>query len=165
MYGNGIKELRNAMKYILTEADVLISFTDKDKIDVIPFGSDILATWSTSKGLSKKTILDNINNLNLNGSTALYPASIAALKILENENDDKYVSSVILMTDGLANVGTFSSLVQYYNKINKEIPIYSITFGDADEDELGQIADLTNGKVFDGKTSLIEAFKKVRGYN
>ena len=165
MYGNGIKELRNAMKYILTEADVLISFTDKDKIDVIPFGSDILATWSTSKGLSKKTILDNINNLNLNGSTALYPASIAALKILENENEDKYVSSVILMTDGLANVGTFSSLVQYYNKINKEIPIYSITFGDADEDELGQIADLTNGKVFDGKTSLIEAFKKVRGYN
>ena len=165
MYGNGIKELRNAMKYILTEADVLISFTDKDKIDVIPFGSDILATWSTSKGLSKKTILDNINNLNLNGSTALYPASIAALKILENENEDKYVSSVILMTDGLANVGTFSSLIQYYNKINKEIPIYSITFGDADEDELGQIADLTNGKVFDGKTSLIEAFKKVRGYN
>ena len=69
------------------------------------------------------------------------------------------------MTDGLANVGTFSSLVQYYNKINKEIPIYSITFGDADEDELGQIASLTNGKVFDGKTSLIEAFKKVRGYN
>lgn len=165
MYGNGIKELRNAMKYILTEADVLISFTDKDKIDVIPFGSDILATWSTSKGLSKNTILNNINNLNLNGSTALYPASIAALKILENENEDKYVSSVILMTDGLANVGTFSSLVQYYNKINKEIPIYSITFGDADEDELGQIADLTNGKVFDGKTSLIEAFKKVRGYN
>ena len=121
--------------------------------------------FTIGKGLSKKTILDNINNLNLNGSTALYPASIAALKILENENEDKYVSSVILMTDGLANVGTFSSLIQYYNKINKEIPIYSITFGDADEDELGQIADLTNGKVFDGKTSLIEAFKKVRGYN
>ena len=165
MYGDGIKELRNAMKYILTEADVLISFTDKDKIDVIPFGSDILAVWSTSKGLSKEDLLNNINELNLNGSTALYPAAIKALELLENENDSKYVSSIILMTDGMANVGTYISLVNYYNKINKEIPIYSITFGDADEDDLTRISNLTNGKVFDGKTSLIEAFKKVRGYN
>jgi Ca-activated chloride channel family protein len=65
----------------------------------------------------------------------------------------------------MANVGTFSDLKSYYNKLNKEIPIYSITFGSADERELGEIAELTNGKVFDGKTNLVEAFKKVRGYN
>ena len=165
MYGSGITELRNAMKYILEDADIMIQFTEKDKIDVLPFGSEVLARWSTSNGLSKKDILNAINDRTLSGSTALYPASIEALKILSNENEDKYVSSVILMTDGMANVGTFSSLKQYYQSINKEIPIYSITFGDADEDELREISNLTNGKVFDGKTNLIEAFKKVRGYN
>ena len=38
-------------------------------------------------------------------------------------------------------------------------------FGDAEEEELHEIANLTNGKVFDGKTGLVEAFKEVRGYN
>ena len=31
--------------------------------------------------------------------------------------------------------------------------------------ELKKIAKLTNAKVFDGKTSLLNAFKEVRGYN
>ena len=48
---------------------------------------------------------------------------------------------------------------------NKQIPIYSITFGDAYEKELKDIANLTNAKVFDGKTDLLKAFKEVRGYN
>ncbi len=165
MYGSGIKELRNAMKYILTEADILISFSERDKIDVIPFGSDILAQWSTSSNLTKEDVLQKIENLQPNGSTALYPAAIKALDILSKENTNKYVTSVILMTDGMANVGTYMSLQNKYRDINREIPIYSITFGNADEYELKQISNLTNGKVFDGKTSLVEAFKKVRGYN
>ncbi len=164
MYGEGINELRNAMKYILTEADILLSFTEKDKIDIIPFGSDVLARWSTSDGLTKEELFNKINTLSLSGSTALYPASIEALKILNNESDD-YVSSVILMTDGKANVGSYLNLNNYYKSINKEIPIYSITFGGADENELEVIANLTNGKIFDGKKNLVEAFKKVRGYN
>ena len=52
-----------------------------------------------------------------------------------------------------------------YENLKEEIPIYSITFGDADEWELSQISNLTNGKVFDGKADLLFAFKKVRGYN
>ena len=69
------------------------------------------------------------------------------------------------MTDGEANVGTFSELRSTYSTINKDIPIYSIMFGRAEESELQQIARLTNGKVFDGKTDLVKAFKEVRGYN
>ena len=47
----------------------------------------------------------------------------------------------------------------------KEIPFYSIMFGEADMSQLLEIAGLTNAKVFDGRTSLIQAFKEVRGYN
>ena len=69
------------------------------------------------------------------------------------------------MTDGYANVGTFDELKSTYNKINKEIPIYSITFGESSEYQLREIANLTNGKVFDGKHNLKGAFKEVRSYN
>ena len=69
------------------------------------------------------------------------------------------------MTDGMINVGSFNSLEKVYNKLDRKIPIYSITFGSADERQLEEIAELSNAKVFDGKTDLLEAFKKVRGYN
>ena len=50
-------------------------------------------------------------------------------------------------------------------RYNKDIPIYSITFGSADVEQLEKMAKLSNGKVFDGKSDLVKAFKTVRGYN
>ena len=38
-------------------------------------------------------------------------------------------------------------------------------FGNANRDELQDIANLTNAKVFDGRYNLTEAFKEVRSYN
>ena len=38
-------------------------------------------------------------------------------------------------------------------------------FGQAVASELNDIADLSNAKVFDGRTNLLRAFKEVRGYN
>ena len=69
------------------------------------------------------------------------------------------------MTDGLSNLGTYSELSRKYKLLDREIPIYSIMFGNAYEDELEDIAELTNAKVFDGKNDLLKAFKEVRGYN
>ena len=71
----------------------------------------------------------------------------------------------ILMTDGHSNNGTYSSLYSYYQKEKLDIPIYSITFGNSSEYQLKQIADLTNAKVFNGKSGLVEAFKEVRSYS
>lgn len=69
------------------------------------------------------------------------------------------------MTDGESNSGTMQSLRNTYRQIGKDIPIYSIMFGDASSYQLEGIAQLTNAKVFDGRTNLLEAFKQVRGYN
>lgn len=38
-------------------------------------------------------------------------------------------------------------------------------FGSASASQLDDIAKLSNAKVFDGRTNLLEAFKKVRSYN
>ena len=167
MAGDGITELTNAMDYILTDkaASDYIQFSYKDKIDVIPFASKVKGVWSTPNGSDTLNLLNKIKSENPTGMTALYPAAIKALEILKDEDNEQYNVSVILMTDGQANVGTFVDLRNYYNSINSNIPIYSIMFGDAERGQLQEIAKLTNGKVFDGKENLVAAFKEVRGYN
>ena len=167
MTGEGYSQLMNAMDYILTDeaANDFLQFSEKDKIDVIAFGTDILGTWQTTNGADTANILNNIHNLKPKGMTALYPAAIEAIEKLKNEDANTYNLSVVLMTDGQANMGTYSELRTEYNRLRNKIPIYSIMFGEADEQELNNVAYLTNAKVFDGKTDLVKAFKEVRGYN
>lgn len=167
MSGTGYKELKNAMDYILTQeaAKDFIQFAEKDKIDVIPFGSKVMGVWSTAKGTETASLVNHIHSQKPTGTTALYPAAIEALKLLQKEDGNTYNLSIVLMTDGLGNVGTYQELQQTYATMKTKIPIYSIMFGQAAQSQLNQIAQLTNAKVFDGKTDLVKAFKEVRGYN
>lgn len=168
MSGEGYKDLTNAMTYILDEQKAsanLLQFASKDKITVIPFSGKILGEWHTDNGVETQSLINNILTLQPTGSTNIYDTSIRALEILNNENLENYNVSVILMTDGMSNAGSYTNLARRYNYMDKDIPIYSIMFGNAYEDELEEIANLTNAKVFDGKSDLLKAFKEVRGYN
>ena len=87
------------------------------------------------------------------------------MQILSKEDMNTYNVSVVLMTDGMSNYGNYLNLSNIYASLGKDIPIYSIMFGDADNSQLESIAKLTNAKVFDGRTNLLQAFKQVRGFN
>ena len=69
------------------------------------------------------------------------------------------------MTDGASNTGSIYDLKNEYYKVGKDIPVFSIMFGSALSEQLENIAELTNAKVFDGRDNLLSAFKQVRGYN
>lgn len=166
MSGEGYDELISAMEYILTYETAKkdsLQFSQYDKITVIPFSSDVIDVWD-STGKDTDSILGEIKRLGPGGSTALYYAIERGISILSSESDD-YTKTIIAMTDGEVNVGTFSNLERVYNRSEEEIPIYSITFGDAQEKQLEKIAELSNSKVFDGKKDLLKAFKEVRSYN
>ena len=167
MAGTGEKQLKEAMQYILTEeaAKDFIQFAEEDKIDIIPFNSSVHMPWSTTNGLQTENLLKNINALQVGGTTALYPSAEAALDLLKDEDMEKYNLSIVLMTDGMGNVGSYNTLYSKYRNVRKAIPIYSIMFGSASESQLGQISSMSNGKVFDGTKDLVKAFKEVRGYN
>lgn len=167
MTGTGYAELMNAMNYILSDeaANDFLQFSAKDKIDIIPFNRTVLQSYSTDNGTKTEQLLTNIRKIKPNDTTALYPAVIEALMKLSQEDIGKYNVSIIAMTDGKANVGTFSKLKTIYNRNGKSIPIYSIMFGSAAKQQLQDMATLSNGKVFDGKQDLKKAFKEVRGYN
>lgn len=166
MYGEGIEQLNKAMNYILTyelASKDKLQFSEFDKITVIPFSSKVLGKLN-GDGKDTTRILNYLNRQAASGSTALYDAVVAGLEVL-NEESDEYTKTVIAMTDGAANVGSFYDVESYYSTHKLNIPVYSITFGEAMEKQLEEIATLTNAKVFDGKTDLLKAFKDVRGYN
>ena len=165
MYGDGISELKEAMKYILDEETAKvdnIQFSPKDKISIITFSSTPSENVISGIGGDTINLINYVGNLNASGGTDIYSPVIKALKILENESD-QYTKTIILMTDGQSNVYRYDSVKRAYG--NSKTPIYGITFGNADERELGELANLSNGKVFNGKTGLKRAFKEVRSYN
>ena len=168
MYGTGSKQLIESMQYILNEEKAskdLLQFSSKDKITIIPFNHSILGEYSTEDGTKTEELINQITSTDVNGGTDIYIPAIEGLNILNKEDSEKYNTSIVLMTDGESNYNRLNQLQLVYGQINKDIPIFSIMFGAADKTQLEDIANLTNAKVFDGRTNLLEAFKQVRGYN
>lgn len=167
MYGERNDALLDAMDYILTERAALdlLQFSSDDVIDIIPFSSDYSEVWHSSSVDGNMTLLEKIKARRPSGGTALFPAVEFALDLLKEEDFNHYNVSIIAMTDGEGNIGTFKDLKSKYSDFKTSIPIYSIQFGNASEKELKQMADLSNGKVFDGTKNLVDAFLEVRGYN
>ena len=168
MYGDGLKKLKEAMEYILDKAKASVDnlqFSDKDKVTVITFDNKVKDVFETKYGNELDSVIEFVSGLDAYGGTNIYSPSVEALKILEKDNKDEYTRTVILMTDGMSNAGSYSELSNYYKKHKLDIPIYSITFGESSEEELSRLAELSNGKVFDGKTGLLKAFSEVRSYN
>ena len=164
---NGLVELKEAMDFILDKEQARkesIQFSDKDKITIITFNRTVNLTSDTKTASESSYFINFVDNLSAFGDTNIYDPSISAMNILKKESNE-YMKMEILMTDGHSNNGSFSRLESYYQQEHLDIPIYSITFGNSSESQLNQIANLTNAKVFDGKSGLVEAFKEVRSYS
>lgn len=168
MYGDGNKELVSAMNYILDKSQAsknYLQFSSKDKITVIPFSTNVETEWTTNNGEDTQSLITKIANKKPLGSTNIYDSVTKALNILKNEDNENYNLSIVIMTDGMGNLGSKENMINTFKAINKDIPVYSILFASADEDQMKEIARLTGGKVFDGRDDLLSAFKAVRGYN
>jgi Ca-activated chloride channel family protein len=101
-----------------------------------------------------------------NGGTAMYEALGEALTTLSPYDLTQYTPAIILMTDGEANGRlTYDDFRKDYERRGMNVPVFCISFGNADVKELGKIADLTHARMFDGKSDLITAFRKAKGYN
>jgi Ca-activated chloride channel family protein len=165
MEGDGIEELKEAMEMVLDEEkseEYLIQSSTDDITVIIPFNEGIIDIWEGTNSQLLTTIKDS----NPDGRTDIYNAAIEGMSILNNESSDKYIRSIVLMTDGVSNGYTdFQDLQTEWNSYNQDIPIFSILFGDASKDQLEEIVSLTNSKIFDGEDDLVEVFREVRGYN
>ncbi|MEO1646962.1 MAG: vWA domain-containing protein, partial [Chloroflexota bacterium] len=100
------------------------------------------------------------------GGTNIFGAALEAYQELEDIREDRdCLPSVIVMTDGADREGLYGDFERYISRTENDIPVFAITFGNADEEELIPMTDLTFGRLFDGTEDLIEAFRSAKGYN
>lgn len=168
MYGEGLDELQEAMYYVLDPIEAgkdNLQFSEKDKITLITFSDKVEKIYTTRFGNETYESINDVRSLYTTGGTNIYSPTVEALKVLKTTNSDEYTKTVILMTDGESNTGSYYEVSDYYKSNKETTPIYSITFGNSNEHQLEKLAELSNGKVFDGKKGLKRAFSEVRSYN
>ena len=142
----------------------LLQSSDEDKIVVIPFNDRVLDIWQANQLSEYSSLLQKVDGYHADGGTDIYNPVIEGLNLLKDVDTKKYNPAVILMTDGKSD-GDITQLEEYYQDVNKDIPVFSIMFGDASDEQLNEISDLTRARTFDGKNNLVEAFKNAKGYN
>ena len=152
----------NNQKYVGTIQKVLVEGTSKNNPNMLTGRTDSNKVVIFE---GDKDLINKITSTSVSGGTDIYLPAMKGLEVLSQEDLETYNVSVVLMTDGASNYNRIDELTRLYRQTEKDIPIFSIMFGDAEEEQLQDIADLTNAKIFDGKTNLLEAFKQVRGYN
>ena len=113
-----------------------------------------------------------VEPLNAAGSIAIYSSVKQALTELAEARSrakEKRYYTVVLMTDGENNRGlTPDEFAQWYRSQGGDlrgIPVFPILFGEGNARELGTLAELTGGRLFDSRSSSLAAvFKEIRGY-
>ena len=74
-----------------------------------------------------------------------------------------YLPAVVIMTDGRSE--KWPQFPDRWTAEGHRLPIFGVTFGDADASQLNELATLTGALVFDGRANLAQAFRSLRGYN
>ena len=172
MNGNGgTVQLKEAMNTLLDQtkaAQYLLQASPDDLTYVLPFSERVLNEFSV-KGNSASELLaldQKIDSQGYGSGTGIFGCAIRALEIANGSESQGKLPAVVLMTDGESNAGpSYDDLARYYGTTNRTIPIYGILFGSASNEQVHQITDLTQGDVYDGRTNLINAFRKAKGQN
>ena len=170
MYNEGKDSLCNAMDLLLDQGKAekyMLQASERDVTIIIPFSNEVMDVWKV-EGNNKISLGDlstKLKNLDAAGGTNIYDSVIRAADEINKYNKEEYTASIILMTDGVSNGGSYYSVKNKWENENLDIPIFSITFGNSDETQLDKLARLSKARVFDGKKDLESAFKKAKGYN
>lgn len=182
MNGDRIVSLKKAMQG-LTGADTSISgrfakFHNRERVTLITFSSEVESADQFDMGNDAKTngaalaaLQNRVQAIQPDGGTAIFSAAQSAYTsaVQRRKADPSRFYSIIVMTDGANTQGiSADDFVDWYSKlpaVDRGIKIFPVLFGDADQDELKKLADLSGGKIFDSrKAGLQSIFKEIRGY-
>jgi Ca-activated chloride channel family protein len=181
MAGDRINNLKKALLG-LTGSDTSITgqfaaFRQREELTFILFNNqvykqaDFTINNPDPNGADLSSVRDFVNSLQAGGGTAIYDAVYQAYTVAANgqrREPDRFFS-IVLMTDGENNQGRdgnqFISDFKRLPTQTQQIKTFPILFGEGSPAQLQQLADISGGKVFDGKSAPIsEVFKEIRGY-
>ncbi len=168
MRGEGNEQLVAAMEQLLIQENAARNFLQASENEVnilIPFNDEALAVYTArGNGEELENLYRQVEEQDVGGGTDMYAAAMAGLEELRQYDLSQYTPAIILLTDGQSG-GDFQDFQDAWEALGADVPVFSIMFGDADPDQLEQLAEMTNARVFDGRENLTEAFRSVKGYN
>ena len=174
MSGEGERQVKRAMRILLDQreaAKYLLQGSPDDITMIIPFDDEVRAPILQKAALGNDqadlmAMLGEVERNQAGGGTDIYAPTAMALRAMRARGIDGRLPAVILMTDGRSQSGAIGEVADAIAETGlKTVPVYAITFGDADPSQLGALAALTGGRVFDGTRDLIAAFRQARGSN
>lgn len=151
-----------------------VGMRNREDVTIIGFNGEVDKPYKTTydKANPAKTaeLKNAINTLQPGGQTAVYDALKTAFEQFPaNPTEGERIPSIVLMSDGASNSGmTYDDFERYHRSLSpqqRRIPVFIILYGESNNQEMKQLADLTEGKTFDAtKGDLAAAFKEIRGY-
>lgn len=171
MNGEGHAQLVNAMETILLQQNAekyLLQASEHEVNEAILFDDTILNQYEVTEPTDENLadLFLQVQTAKAGGGTDIYGAAIEGLETLKEYDLSQYTPAIILMTDGKSNGSMdFSDFTRAYDAAGLDVPVFSIMFGKAEKGQLEELAQYTNGRVFDGTKDLIGAFRSVKGYN
>ena len=169
MSGTGEEQLKEAMAQILLQENARKNFLQANagEVNEVVFFDDTILDVQVAADDSDEALAElnqKVADFQIAGGTDIYRAAAEALEIASGYDLTNYTPAIILMTDGRSNYN-YSNFEEVWNRYEEDIPIFSITFGDADPGQLEELAKISGGRVFDGTKDLTAAFRSVKGYN
>jgi Ca-activated chloride channel family protein len=180
MAGDRIESLRTALVG-LTGADGTLTgryrqFRSREEITLLPFSSAPLPAQTFNvPETDPKPVLDKVKavaeGLQASGGTAIYDSLARGYQVMNDlvAKDPDRFNSIVLMTDGENSNGSdlsaFERRFPALPAMARQIPVFTVLFGEGSSDELNKVASMTGGKVFDARgAALSEVFQEIRGY-
>lgn len=174
MSGAGADALKAAITRLFDPAEsrrLLIQAGSEDITIVIPFsGAPMTDRVMVARGADQLPALAaRVAQLVPDGGTDIYACTRDAIARMtaalpRGKALEDYTAAVVTMTDGQSQ-GDPEGFYRFWQDGRKRIPVFAITFGDADRTQLDTLADTTRARVFDGTKDLGSAFRSARGYN
>ncbi|CAK8721810.1 Ca-activated chloride channel family protein [Candidatus Electronema halotolerans] len=172
MGGNGVEQLRKAMRTLLDQRiakEYMLQASPDDLTVVVPFNSGVIDVFQAqgNEPQALGDLLAKIEALEPGGGTNMYVAAAEAMKRIKAQAESgKYHASVIVMSDGKSegSLDQFKAMLQGTG-LGKDIPVFTILFGEAQPKQMKGFAEAMSGRMFDGRVDVVKAFREAKGYN
>ena len=176
MEGAPLAQLKAAMELLLDPETAAVSLLQPSRRDItilLPFNhapqEPTIVTGATPADLA--AALTRVQGLKAEGGTDLYAAIGTAVDLLapyaENGTLNDYLPAIVAMTDGASETINREWMQARIDDSGfaRDIPIHSIAFGAADEDQLKALSTASIGRLFKAGDDIAAALRGAKGYN
>ncbi len=177
MKGERVAAMRGALKVLAgaeagTASARYARFQSRERVVLIAFSSEVQAPVQVDfktddLQAARQRVLAYADALRVEGGTGIYAALLQAQAVAQQERQqdaDRFVS-IVLLTDGENNASPDLAAWRTRYAAGAPVRIFPILFGEASNADMTAIAELSGGRVFDGrKAALSLVFKDIRGY-